>query len=124
MIMKNNLTKGNIPIQDRSHVVYEFICGKGECMSPNSNNSYIGLTTMSLKERMSAHRYQGSIFKHFRTVHGTSPNIDYLLQRTKILYYESDPFLLAKYEALHIRKLKPILNENIADFTCLKLNIY
>ena len=122
--MKNNLSQTNTPIQDRSHVVYEFVCDKGECMSPNIKSSYIGLTTMSLKERMSAHRYQGSIFKHFRTVHGVSPKIDYLLQQSKILYLESDPFLLAKFEALHIRKFKPILNENISDFTCLKLNIY
>ena len=93
-------------------------------MSPNVNNSYIGLTTMTLRDRMSAHRYQGSIFKHSRTIHGVSPQIDDLLQNTKILYCESDSYLLAKFEALHIRKLKPRLNENISDFTCLKLNIY
>ena len=122
--MKNNISQQNIPLKDRSHVVYEFICEKGECMSPNVKSSYIGLTTMSLKERLSAHRYQGSIFKHFRSTHGTSPQLDYLIQQTKILYFETDPRLLSKFEALHIRKIKPTLNENTSDFTCLKLNIY
>ena len=65
LLMKNNLLKANTPFKERSHIVYEFICRKGECISPNINNSYIGLTTMTLKERMSAHRYQGSIFKHY-----------------------------------------------------------
>ena len=79
---------------------------------------------MSLKDRMSAHRYQGSIFKHFRNVHGISPQIDDLINQSKILYYENDPFMLAKFEALHIRKFKPKLNENTVDFTSLKLNIF
>ena len=88
LIMKNNISQQNIPLKDRSHVVYEFICEKGECMSPNVKSSYVGLTTMSLKERLSAHRYHGSIFKHFRTIHGTSPQLDYLIQQTKIFYTE------------------------------------
>ena len=122
--MKNNLSKENTPMKERSHVVYQFTCNKGECMSPNIKNSYIGLTTMTLKDRMSAHRYQGSIFKHYRNIHGISPQIDELINETKIIYNENDPFLLAKFEALHIRKFKPRLNENTSDFTCLKLNFF
>ena len=57
-------------------------------------------------------------------VHGISPQIDDLINQSKILYYENDPFMLAKFEALHIRKFKPKLNENTVDFTCLKLNIF
>jgi len=35
------------------------------------NVSYIGMTTMTLRERFSNHRYQGSIHKHFVEIHGT-----------------------------------------------------
>ena len=108
----------------KSHVVYKFTCNLGECSSLESKNSYIGLTTITLKKRLSAHRYQGSIFKHFHNKHGVSPNLNYLLESTEILYHESDPFQLHVYEALHIRKFRPTLNENNDDFYCLKLNIY
>ena len=79
---------------------------------------------MTIKERLSAHRYKGSIFAHFRSTHGCSPTLDNMAENTKIIYRESDSFQLHIYEALHIRKFKPKLNENTIDFTCLKLNIY
>ena len=93
-------------------------------MSLENKNSYIGLTTTTLKKRMGAHRYQGSIFKHFRLKHGISPSVGNLLESTEILYYESDPLQLHIYEALHIRKYTPSLNENTRDFTCIKLDIF
>ena len=82
------------------------------------------LQVMTLKKRMSAHRYQGSIFKHLHNIHGVRPNINNLLESTEILYHEGDQFQLHVYEALHIRKFRPTLNENNDDFTCLKLNIF
>ena len=124
LLIKNNISNVNTSHGDRSHIVYEFTCNKGECNSPSIHNSYIGLTTMTLRDRMSAHRYQGSIFRHFRNSHGVNPLICDLLDNSKILYYENDPILLGKYEALHIRRLKPSLHENISDFRCLKLNIF
>ena len=124
MIMKNNLSDTGTLVQDRSHLVYEFVCKEGECMSANIKNSYIGLTTMTLKERLGAHRYKGAIFDHYRRVHSKNPQIDVLLESTKIIYFCSDRFKLPIFEALHIRKYKPNLNENLLDFTCLKLKIY
>ena len=79
---------------------------------------------MTLKDRLGAHRYQGSIFEHFRRVHDRKPKLPELLLSTKIIYRENNSYQLAIYEALHIRKLKPNLNENLSDFYCLKLNIY
>ena len=79
---------------------------------------------MTLKERLSAHRYRGSIFEHYRRIHQCNPFLDDLIKSTKIIYYENDPYQLAVFEALHIRKMKPNLNENINDFYCLKLNLY
>ena len=79
---------------------------------------------MTLKERLSAHRYKGAIFEHFHLVHGCTPTIDLLSENTEILYRETDAFQLHIYEALHIRKYRPSLNSNTSDFSCLKLNIY
>ena len=124
LLIKNNISACNVPKNEKSHVVYKFTCNLGECSSLQNENSYIGLTTMTVKKRMSAHRYQGSIFKHCRNKHGVSPNIDNLLESSEILYHEGDQFQLHVYEALHIRKFRPPLNENNDDFTCLKLNIY
>ena len=119
-IKKNNVSSGNLPDESRSHIVYEFKCNEGECQS--LENSYIGMTHCTLKERLTGHRYQGSIFEHFRLSHSHSPEVKNLLENTKILYSPDDPRYLAIFEALHIKKLKPTLNRD-HDFRCLKLNI-
>ena len=124
LLIRNNISTGVLEDKDQSHLVYEFVCQEGECKSSSVKNSYIGLTTMTLKDRLSAHRYQGSILEHFRYVHDRNPKLPELIRCTKVIYKENDAFQLAVYEALHIRKLKPNLNENINDFQCLKLNIY
>ena len=119
--MQNNLSKTNLPDRLRSHVVYEFSCSEGDCIS--SNNSYIGMTNCSLMERMSQHRYKGSIFSHYRSAHNKSPTLDSLLSSCKILYFCDNRRFLPVFEALFIKKCKPNLNSNICDFACLKLNI-
>ena len=123
-LIRNNITSNVLPKHLKNHVVYEFTCNLGECMSLPNKNSYIGMTTMTLKDRLTAHKYKGSIFAHLRTVHGVNPDINVMLDNTNILYHENDQFQLQVYEALHIRKFKPSLNENQRDFTCLKLNIF
>ena len=85
---------------------------------------YIGLTTQTLRDRMNGHRNHGSIFAHFRTKHGMNPEVQYLLNNSQILYRENDSHQLHIFEALHIRKFKPSLNENTCNFTCLKLGIF
>ena len=79
---------------------------------------------MTLKDRLKAHRYAGSIFAHFIGAHDRRPTLDELIRSTKIIYRETDPYQLEVFEALHIRKFKPSLNENLNDFLCLKLKIY
>ena len=122
LIIRNNPTKGIIPIHQKSHLVYQYVCNLGECRS--LNNSYIGLTNCTLEDRLKQHRYKGSIFSHIVTSHGGRPLIDNLLQSTKILYMCDDRRKLPIFEALFIRKLKPTLNENINDFECLSLDIF
>ena len=123
LLMKNNLSSFSPSKDQKSHVIYEFKCQKGNCVS--ENNSYIGMTTCSLRNRMArGHIYQGSIFKHFRLVHGVSPNVEELIASTKIIYCPDDKRKLPIYEALFIRERKPALNENTRNFTCLDLEMF
>ena len=122
--MKNNLSSQKPQHGQETHIVYKFTCNLGECSSPDIKNEYIGLTTQTLRQRMVGHRNHGSIFAHFRLKHGVNPEVDYLLQNSKILYRENNSHQLHVYEALHIRKFRPKLNENVCNFTCLNLNIF
>ena len=124
MLIRNNPTCLNKPDHLKSHLVYRFTCALGECRSLSNKNTYIGMTTMTLKDRLGAHRYQGSIFEHIRLTHGVRVDLDSLIKSTEIIYKENDPIQLHIFEALHIRKFQPSLNENKRDFTCLKLNIF
>ena len=119
--MQNNLSNVKLPDKQRSHIVYQFVCSVGDCSS--SNNSYIGLTNCTLLERLNGHKYKGSIFEHFRRIHNKSPTVAELVNSSKILYFCDNRRYLPVYEALFIKKLKPNLNENLRDFSCLKLNI-
>ena len=119
--MQNNLSKTQLPDRLRSHVVYEFQCVEGDCIS--SKNSYIGMTNCSLLERMGKHRHSGSILAHYDSVHNSVPTIESLINSTKILYYCDNRRLLPVFEALFIKKYKPNLNVNLRDFRCLNLNI-
>ena len=96
-------------------------------MSLQNKNEYIGMTTCTLKERFRNHRYQGSIFEHFVVKHDDAtikPKLEELLDCTEILYFENNPVLLHIFEALHIKKNSPNLNNINEDFQCLKLNMH
>ena len=47
------------PVTDanKSNVVYQYNCNLNDCGSPDTNVSYIAMTTMTLRERFSNHRY-------------------------------------------------------------------
>ena len=81
------------------------------------------MTNCTLSERMSGHRYKGSIFDHFRRVHNIQPTVEELVYSSKIIYFCDNRKNLPIFEALLIKKYKPSLNENTRDFNCLKLNI-
>ena len=108
LVMKNNLSRTSVPDEAKSHLVYEFKCQEGQCLA--LNNSYIGMTTCTLKARMSKHKYQGSIFSHFHSVHKKNPDLNNLLKCTKILCFCNHTILLPIIEALFTRKNKPNLN--------------
>jgi hypothetical protein len=119
LLIKNNLNNTGKSTTEKHNVVYQFTCSEGECMS--LNNSYIGFTTMTLSARLYQHRYQGSINKHFKTVHNTRPSKELLENNTTILYQAMKKETLHIIEALHIYRMKPTINDNISDFSCLKL---
>ena len=114
--MKNNLTNNNVNHAEKSHLIYKFDCPE--------RNKRIQLTSCTLRERFVGHRNKGSIFAHYFQKHGKKPEVNQLVDATKILYHCDKPSDLHIFEALFIRKMKPNLNENISDFTCLKLKIY
>ena len=109
------------------HLVYNFVCNKGECLSLPIKNEYIGMTTLTLKERLKKHTYAGAIYDHFVLCHGGAtnrPKVEDLLECTKILYFENNPVLLHIFEALHIKHLRPNLNNILEGIHCLKLNMH
>ena len=46
MVMKNKLSDSPVIDADKSNVDYEYNCNLGECGSPDTNVSYIGMSTM------------------------------------------------------------------------------
>ena len=108
LIMKNNLSKTPVPDGDKSHLVYEFKCQEGQCSA--LNNSYIGMTTLTLRGRLARHMHQGAILSHFHSAHKKKPDIDTVLKFTRVLYLCNHPILLPIIKALFIRKNKPNMN--------------
>ena len=124
LIMKNNISAQTLPNINRSHLVYKFTCNESECMSLNFKNSYIGYTTQTLQDRLKGHRYAGSIFAHYFSAHGDRPTLQGLVNNTEIMYSCDDPIRLRIFEAILIRKFKPLINENLDDFACNKLRFF
>ena len=50
LIISNNSSHSTEPL-DRTNIVYMFKCSLGDCVS-NENNTYVGLTTTTLSERL------------------------------------------------------------------------
>ena len=62
LFTKNNLHQDT----SNSHVLYQYTCPMDGC---NTSQIYIGYTTTSLKQRMTAHTQNGGIRTHQQTVH-------------------------------------------------------
>ena len=70
--------------------------------------SYIGMTRTTLKKRLDAHYYNGSIFKHYKYYHNEQLTKENLYNNTKILEKVQDWNRLVIKEALKIMKLHQI----------------
>jgi hypothetical protein len=118
-LIRNNTCNSNKDKCDKHNVVYQFKCNEGECKS--LDNTYIGFTTMTLKDRLYQHKYQGSIHRHFNDKHSIKPSKDILQSNTTILYNVLSKSNISIFEALHIYNLKPTINDNISNFSSLQL---
>ena len=117
LVLKNNTAPPPPPLQ-QCNVVYQF-----QCPLPHSKaENYIGCTTTTLSRRLTMHRQNGSILKHFTDVHDRKPTRDELIENTTIIGREVTKYRLAVKEALIILNTEPSLNIQFDNFsTILKL---
>ena len=86
MVMKNKMCDSPVTDANKSNVVYQYNCNVGECGSSDTNMSYIGMTTITLREWFSNHKHQDSIHKHCVEIHGIRPKLDYVLNNTNLIF--------------------------------------
>ena len=113
LLIRNN-NKKPTELQS-SHLLYEYTCNKGECASPNNNNSYIGMTTTSLSRRLTLHLSNGSIKDHHSQVHSSKLTRTDLNNNTVIIHKERDFKRLQILEALYIKENNPSINKQNPD---------
>ena len=87
---------------------YHFKCSVDACQHRTSD--YIGLTTQTLRKRLSQHRNSGAINAHYTDVHFRLPRIDELLENTKVIHKENLKPRLLIAEAVSIALHRPTLN--------------
>ena len=115
LLMRNN-TAPKREHEAETNVIYHFTCPDDACRHRTAD--YVGLTTRTLRERMSGHRYKGAIHEHFIKHHGQRPTIDLLLNNTKIINRQPLKKTLVIAEAVAIEIIKPALNvQKEFDFT-------
>ena len=105
--------------RNQYNVAYEFTCYFEEFKS--LQNSYTGMKTRTLTERLSEHRYKGSIYKRLMEVHGYRPALDEIIKSYKILCRVQTRKDIHIFKALHIYSKKPTPNDNSSNFDSLKL---
>ena len=111
LVMKNNLTPRPSDLQ-QSNLVYKF-----SCPLPHSKAvEYIGFTQTTLSRRLTMHGQNGSIFKHFMSIHNVKPTREQLTHNTIIIAKANDRYKLSIKEALLILNEKPSLNIQFENF--------
>ena len=110
--MKNNMSPAITKIQ-QSNVVYKFSCP----LPHRQAVEYVGLCQTTLSRRLTMHGQDGGIHKHFKTSHNTKPTRDQLTENTVIIDRAPDRYRLAIKEALHIIKIKPLINTQYDHFS-------
>ena len=89
-----------------TNLIYEFTCNIGDCaLLPNT---YIGMTQTSLARRLTMHLASGGPKSHLDIAHGTKLTREILVNKTKIIYTNNDPFRLQIMEALLIKQKQAI----------------
>ena len=115
IFIKNNCQKQVSP----SHVVYQYKCNNEECQP---SNTYIGYTTLTIKQRMSQHAQNGGILAHNREHHDRVLSGAEMEEQTVVLYSANERQDLIIAEALFIKSESPqINNQREGDTRILKI---
>ena len=112
LLIKNSPTQRTPELQ-RSHLVYEYTCKKGNCEA--LSQSYIGMTTTKLSRRLTLHLSGGAIKRHHEDVHQSSLTRKDLEEGIDILQTETDSKRLLILEALFIKDKNPSINRQNPD---------
>ena len=87
---------------EQYNVIYNFICPKEACSA-----SYIGMTSTTLKNRLYAHKYSGSIKNHYLNIYNETIDHSILYNNTKICYNMQNRNMLPLMEAVLIKRSFP-----------------
>jgi len=117
LIVKNSPSNNQLDLLKQHHLIYEFKCPIGECA--HQNISYIGMTTTTLTRRLTMHRQDGSIKKHFTDKHHINLQRQHLDNNTQIIYRDTNYYKLKLAESIFIDKKQPTLNIQQQNFTIL-----
>lgn len=109
-VIKNSPKFEENPL-DVANVIYKFECNFVTCKS-----QYVGHTRTSLRKRINAHSYKGSIFNHYEEVHNEKPDKKTLYEQTSIIEKENDYQKLTVKEALIIHEKSPKINVQWDNF--------
>lgn len=115
LFLKNNQHK-----KEFFNVVYMYTCDNDRCQP---DQSYIGYTTSTLRQRMTFHAQNGSIKEHNNVQHNKKSVTKDLLNNTKILGAFPNKQELIIAEALMIKQHKPTINSQ-QEFSSTTLHIF
>ena len=107
LIIRNNPNK---PTED-FNVVYKYECNERSCKETNA--FYIGMTTVTIKERFKQH---ASIKKHYATTHNRNITGSEMIRNVSVLAREREKKDLLILEALLIKDHNPPINRQCEDF--------
>ena len=107
LFIKNNTNKPEL----ESNLIYKYKCDKMPCTEVET--CYIGLTTVTVRERFKQHR---SIKKHFSDVHNEHVTGSQMMRNVSVIArcpHKQDLHIL---EALLFKEINPSINRQTDDF--------
>ena len=107
LIIKNNPNKPT----EESNVVYKYTCNVQSCKE--TNVFYVGMTTVTIKERFKQH---SAIKKHFEQTHKRNITGSEMFKNVSVLARRREKEDLSILEALMIKRLNPTINRQCNDF--------
>ena len=107
VIIKNNPNKPT----EESNVIYKYSCNVQSCKE--TDEFYVGMTTVTLKERFKQH---SAIKKHFEQTHMRNITGSQMTRNVSVIARRREKEDLSILEALLIKRLNPSINRQSNDF--------